>query len=256
MNKRYEPINQYNKLFNNNKIKKIDKLIESQSLISLFDDRDSLVEKSQTAIKNFMHNDWIKVKNGQMVKRFKVANEWGFIDYETISGERHNLWLNNFICDSKINDNKYAINDIKNNIDDNSRFILSKLYELNNCMPKGTLLKTRKRIGLVNKTLYNFFSCPCRTGIGSQLNLIIETSAYGISYRFPALHYWNMQSYREKRLYLPYKKLDLLKIMYYKEIMGALKEHIKVSDEKRIQLETKLEEIKKDLGKYLVASEI
>ena len=259
MNEKYAPIEQYRKLFDNKRIKDIDRLTnKAHDTDEIYENIKSLTDNCEKAIKNMITEEWIKTKNNTTITKFRAKEGWGFIEYESDKGNNYydnKVWFTDFLTKNP-NNKVEIIKELYDNFDDTCKYIITELKELYNACPNGTIHKTKIPLGKVNKTLFKFFTCPCRTRIGSQMNLIIESSRYGTSYRIPALHYWDINRNEDGRMYLPRKKLNILKIMYYDEIKKGLKEHIKVASVKHIEVKKQLEATKQKLAKYIVAAEI
>jgi hypothetical protein len=261
-----ETINKYNELYNSPRIQEINALLKGdiERVDDKIDELHTNIEKSlRMLFKTKLHKEMplkniIYIKDyGERDVPYKSAmynnSHWSAI--KLLSEQSGSEYLISF---SELFEDKYKtlrkqISELDDNIKtiiDTSEPFYKQYYDLDN------IFKTRKKLGVVTGEMIRFFSTPARTKIGSQMNLIINTTCYGTNIRIPAIHYWNMCDREYKRVLTKYNNTILLKDIFYDEIKAAITEHTKTSNIKKRQILKDIKLTNDKLLKYFVLAKI
>lgn len=243
--KQYKSITQYENLFKNKKIKEIDNLCNNNERKNFSNSYRKLEENIKKCVSAFIPEEQQKLKSpiqqyNRIYTHYKKSDSYGLITiYNPDTNDDRQLYLDDIFENyNKLEDT--LPEELKTVLTEFQKIYTNKIYIIH---------YTRKNIGQMNNYLFKFFSCPARTTKKSQLNLIIETTEDNTYFRIPALHYWNISTHYQE-FCTNRNKLQLLKLIFYKQIKSELVKHNKEAKIKLIKQKRLIKEINKNLEQY------
>jgi hypothetical protein len=254
---KYEILTEYKKVFNNPKIRQINRLIDTETKTELRDKIEKLESNITQTMKAFAPQEETKLNPKIVIgdttyTHYKQGTSWAPI---TLINKSTKYYNNSYQADRD-----YILSEpnLIKSFPEELQFVLNEYKKVSSIINHrwGRINYTRIPLGKINKTLSKFFDVPARTHNKSQLNLIIESTTYSTQVRIPALHYWNLPSDNYKESQTKRHNLNLLKVIFYDEMKSALKQHNKQTFEKTNFINNKIDEVNNTLEKYFVLAKI